>query len=331
MFWATATVPAQGDGGGGCEITIGKGGNFPELSSELLIKLLTEHDGALCLCFLPGQHTLEGLKVSQRERSMRLSLHGCGPTAIVTVSAPIKLEGFTALEVRDLSLAMEAGAAIRLTSNEDVRLQNLQIAGRTDERTPWLLVDGTRDLHMTGCALATAAPASVVIQGITGVCEITYNQFEGDVAFYGTPPDEFPVRRLVDRLNDGDFDVPAGKGRMVFAHNLLPRLALGEEMLKQFLERKFEGLFHTVTLLDNTFTGDPVLCAGVFLNCVGNHFTSTQTQEGTLYGALVARRATASSNVGELFGDQATLWFLVTKGEFRGAANMVFTLPQSTP
>lgn len=151
------------------------------------------------------------------------------------------------------------------------------------------------------------------------------------MAFYGTPPDEFPVRRLVDRLNDGGFEVPAGKGHMVFAHNLLPRLALGEEMLKQLLERKFEGLFHTVTLLDNTFTGESVLCAGVFLNCVGNHFTSTQTQDGTLYGALVARRATASSNVGELFGDQATLWFLVTKGEFHGAANMVFTLSQSTP
>jgi hypothetical protein len=34
-------------------------------------------------------------------------------------------------------------------------------------------------------------------------------------------------------------------------------------------------------------------------------------------------------NLGELFGDYATLWFLVTKGEFRGAANMVFTIPQS--
>lgn len=107
--------------------------------------------------------------MSQRERSMRISLHRCGPTATVTVSSPIELEGFTALEVRDLSLAMEAGAAIRLTGNVNVRLQNLQITGRTDERTPWLLVDGARDLHMTGCALASAVPASVVIQGITGV------------------------------------------------------------------------------------------------------------------------------------------------------------------
>ena len=103
------------------------------------------------------------------------------------------------------------------------------------------------------------------------------------------------------------------------------------------LERKFEGLFHTVTLLDNTFTGDPVLCAGVFLNCVGNHFTSARLQNRTLYGALVARRATASSNVAELFSKNsnsamATLWFLVSNpGEFGGAANMVSTRPPSTP
>ena len=37
-----------------------------------------------------------------------------------------------------------------------------------------------------------------------------------------------------------------------------------------------------------------------------------------------------SANVGDQFGDHATLHFLTVKGQFRGAANMVFTLPQST-
>ncbi len=344
VFSATASVP----GGGGCEVTVGEGGNFAQLDTELLRQLLKDKDGKLCICFLPGTHELKGLQIetSQRQPNLRLSLHGCGPTAIVKVSAPVQLAGFAALEIKDLVLLFgpfappddstlaAPNAALELSGNVDVRLQNLQMAGEAGEvggRLPWLLVNGARDSRMAGCELAAVAPASAVFQDIRGVCEITGNQFDGDVAFHGMPPGDFPVRRLVDRLSDGDFNVPTGQGRMVFAHNLLPRLALGEEMLKQLMERRFEGLFHTVTLLDNTFTGEPVLCAGVFLNCVGNHFISTQTQDGTLYGALVARRATASSNVGELFGDQATLRFLVTKGEFRGAANMVFTLPQSTP
>jgi hypothetical protein len=72
-----------------------------------------------------------------------------------------------------------------------------------------------------------------------------------------------------------------------------------------------------------------VVCAGVFVSVTGNHFTAAEPRDNT-YGMMVARRASASGNVAELFGDQATLWFLVTRGEFRGAANMVFTIPQST-
>jgi hypothetical protein len=71
-----------------------------------------------------------------------------------------------------------------------------------------------------------------------------------------------------------------------------------------------------------------VVCAGTFMSVTGNHFTAGETRASS-YGMMVARRAAASGNVGELFGDHATLWFLVTKGEFRGAANMVFTIPQS--
>ena len=352
VFSATASMPAQGGGGsGGCEVTIGEGGNFAQLDTELLRQLLKDKKGNLCICFLPGTHALDGLQIETRQRqpNLRLSLHGCGPTAIVNVKAPVQMEGFAALEIKDLVLLFgtfappdnstiaPANAAVELSGNVDVRLQNLQMAGEAGERPPWLLVTGARDLRLAGCELAAAAPASAVFQNIRGVCEITGNQFDGDVAFYGMPPDNFPVNSLLDPLSSGDFNVPAGQGRMVFAHNLLPRLALGEEMLKQMLERKFEGLFHTVTLLDNTFTGDPVLCAGVFLNCVGNHFTSARLQNRTLYGALVARRATASSNVAELFSKNsnsamATLWFLVSNpGEFGGAANMVSTRPPSTP
>ena len=353
VFSATATVPAQATGSVGCEVTVGEGGNVAQLDTDLLLHLLKQKGGNLCICFLPGTHDLDGLQIaaSQRQPNLRLSLHGCGPTAMVRVSAPIALAGFAALEIKDLALSfgpfappdnsttLPATAAVQLWDNTNVRLQNLQVVGKTgDDRLPWLQVNGARDLHMAGCTLATAALASAVFQNISGVCEISGNQFDGDVAFYGVPRDDLPVSELVKKLAVSDFAVPAGQGRMVFAHNQLPRLALGEEMFKQLLERKFDGLFHTVTLLDNTFTGDPVLCAGVFLNCVGNHFTSATLKAGAPYGALVARRATASSNVAEVLAktpsrdNTATLWFLVgNPSDFRGAANMVNTQPPSVP
>ena len=154
--------------------------------------------------------------------------------------------------------------------------------------------------------------------------------FAGDVALYDMPPTTFPVARLRGLLDNGDFEVPAGRGMLTFAHNQLPKLTLGEEMLKQLMERRFEGLFHSVSLSSNLFTDGPVLCAGVLLSCTGNHFAQQPPIAGNTYGALVARSAAASANVGDQFGDHATLHFLTVKGQFRGAANMVFTLPQST-
>ncbi|ADU98782.1 DUF6519 domain-containing protein [Alicycliphilus denitrificans] len=332
VFAAMAQANVQA--GGGCAVTIGKGGNFEQLSTELLQKLLKERGGQLCICFLPGQHALDGLSIKQSDAPMRLSLHGCGPTAVVDVAGPIALGGFAALELRDLQLAMAPKAMLQLTNNAQLGLHGLRIDGKQEAPQPWVVVDGTAELRMHQCEVAAAAPASVVVQNAQGLCEIMHSQIAGDLAFYGMPGTDAagaapPAAALVNALNNGDFQVPAGRGQLVVAHNQLARLNLGQDMVKQLIARKFDGLFHTVVLQGNSLGAAPSLCAGVFMSVTGNHFTATKPT-GNLYGAMVGRRAAASGNVGELVGDTATLYFLVTKGQFRGAANMVFTLPQST-
>lgn len=332
VFAAQAATPAQGGGTRGCELTIGEGGDFPALTSELLAKLLEER-AALCLCFLPGNHVLEGglvLDLSNSTRgARRLSLHGCGPTATVASAMPITFTGLAALELRDLNLQLTERGVVGLQNNLQVEFDSVAIAGKSDSSRPWLAVQTTRVLRMRGCTLPASPRASAVFQGITSLCDITHCIFAGDVAFHGLPPADFPFARLRAVLNDGGFEVPAGRGALVFAHNQLNRLALGEEMLKQLTERKFDGIFHTVALSGNLFAGTPVVCAGVLLSCTGNHFVNERPTDN-LYGLMIGRSAAASSNVAEQFGDNATLAFLTVKGQFRGAANMVFTLPQST-
>ncbi len=328
VFAATAATPPAG--GGGCERTIGRGGDFPELTNELLQQWLKESGGHLCLCFLPGEHVLDGLSVTQREATMRLSLHGCGPTAVVSVRRPIELGAFTALELRDLQLQMEPEASLRLVGNAQVGLHGLRIVGKqANERQPWVLVERASEVRITACEIAAAQPAALVLQDITGTCEVQDNQIAGDLAFYGMPSGEVPRTALLRALQPGGFEVPAGRGQLVVARNRTTRLAVGDEMAKRLTARNFEGLFHTVVLQGNTFTASLGLAAGVFMSATGNHFTAEQPLENC-YAMLVARRAAASGNVAELFGDNATLFFLTVKGEFRGAANMVFTLPQST-
>lgn len=333
VFAATAQAPVQA--GGGCCLTIGKGGDFEQLDSDLLRKLLEERGGHLCLCFLPGNHELKELNASQADPQSRLSLHGCGPTAVVAVHGPLLLGGFAALELRDLHLAMDPGTSVQLTDNRELGLHGLRLQGKQEEPLPWIIVDGAGELRMHQCEVAAAAPASVVLQNITGQCEVMHNLIAGDLAFYGMPlPDGTgsapAAAALVNALANGDFQVPAGRGQLVVGHNRLRRLNLGQEMLKLLIARQFNGLFHTVVLQGNSFSGAPSLCAGVYMSVNGNHFTATQTI-GSLYGVMVAGRAATCGNVGELDGEQATLRFLVTRAQFRGAANMVFTLPQSTP
>ena len=331
VFAATATTPATGSGRRGCEITIGEGGDFPELSSELLRKLLAEQS-SLCLCFLPGQHRLEaGLQfdATSTRPALRLSLHGCGPTAVIAATGPIVLAGLAALELRDLQLALSGRALVALNDNAEVELDGVHVSGRGDSQLPWLAVSNARVLRMRGCTLPAAVRAAAVFMQIASTCEITHCQFAGDVAFYGIPDREVPREALLRALQPGEFEVETGNGQLVFAHNLVTRLALGAETVRLLTAGQLRGLFQTVVLTGNTFTSDMVVCAGNFMSFTGNHFTSAETRQST-YAMMVARRAAASGNVGELFGDHATLWFLVRKGEFRGAANMLFTIPQST-
>jgi hypothetical protein len=263
----------------------------------------------------------------------RLSLHGCGATALVTVTAPIALGGFAALEIRDLVLGLQPRAGLALNANADLRLTNLQIGGRG---ASGVRVEGAGDVRMAGCEIAAAAPASLLLQGITGLCEIVGNRILGDVALYGDPA-EGVISRLIDRLLGGGFEVPpgSGTGRLVFSQNQLPRMLLGKAMLDPLAQGQvadaLKGAFQSVLLHGNTFTGHNSLCAGALVSCTGNIFTATTAQERVFYGAVVCGAAAASGNVATVFGDICPLVFLAPKGNtFRGAANMVFTLPQST-
>ena len=195
-------------------------------------------------------------------------------------------------------------------------------------------MDGSSELRMHQCEVAAAAPASVVLQNITGQCEVMHCVIAGDLAFYGMPPPDgtasAPIATvLVNALISGDFQVPAGRGQLVLGHNRLRRLNLGEEMLKQLIQRQFNGLFQTVVLQGNTFSSAPSLCAGVLLTVNGNHFTAGQTAEN-LHGVLAGRRAAASGNASDLLNDKMTLVFLLTnRTQFRGAANLMPTTPPS--
>lgn len=337
VFAATATTPATGGGARGCEITIGEGGDFPALSSELLNKLMKAQGGQLCICFLPGTHQLEaGLELdgANTRPAMRLSLHGCGPTATLQLSAPMLLQGLGALQLRDLQLQLASRAAIGLQNISELRLEQVSIASNTDSRLPRLVIRSVDQLRMADCEIASAPLASLVLEEINGLCDIRHCRFGGAVSLFGTPGTADRLEELIKILQPGDFGIEKGVGRFVFSHNQLTLLTVGSDMLARLLARQVTGLFDTAVLSGNTFDAVGSICAARQLSVTANHFTAARSPTGgrTIYGAMVCRTAAASGNTAEVFGDVAPLLFLLPKGAlFRGAANAVFTLPQSTP
>ncbi len=161
----TANV-AQTAFGGGCDITIGPGGQFERLDSELLTRLLQEGRGDVCICFLPGEHRIESIEGSG-EGKMRLSLHGCGPTAVLRVERNIEFGKFAAIELRDLLVELRSENGVALKSNNEVRLSGVSLARRARQQAePCLLVAGAGRVHMTGCTIGASSPASAVFEAI---------------------------------------------------------------------------------------------------------------------------------------------------------------------
>lgn len=326
-FNATAVVASDG---GGCDITIGKGGQFDKLDSELLARLLKQGGGAACICFLPGTHTLDDLK-ADGGRKARLSLHGCGHASLLRLGGDMSLGNFIALELRDLVIQADGETGVVLQKNEEVRLASVQI-DRPGERakTPALRVVGADRLSMSGCGVTTAMPTTAaVFQDIGGDCRIVQNRFVGIVSFYGDAagvPTEDVLRKLMALNKELRFD--AAVGQLTFSDNTVSMLAIGSTVTNRLLKNSATGLFATAVLHGNTFVEQNNAFAANLLGFDANGFIAVPVDGNTPYGVMVANTATAIGNFAVRVGDEAILHFVTPDPNmFARAANRVFIQP----
>jgi len=99
-----ADIAGQVSGGGGCEITVGDGGQIKQLNTETLNKLLETLKGAVCLCFMPGDHVIDDLRVTGNDNS-RVSIHGCGHASRINLKKPAELAGFSSVEISNSQIS----------------------------------------------------------------------------------------------------------------------------------------------------------------------------------------------------------------------------------
>jgi hypothetical protein len=323
-FDATASAPATTTRG--CEVTIGEGGDFEVLSLEIVRKLLEQGSGTVCLCFLPGTHAVPELNIDGGGKS-RLSLHGCGHTALLNLRGRLTFQSFAAVELRDLTMRAEGETGIMFGKNDEVRVTNILFdRSRNEAKAAALSVVSAQSVSVTGCEiLTTPATVAAMFQDIRGDCRIAQNRFVGRVSFYGESKDVPKPDQLVKLAAIRELVLSPGDAQLTFCSNDLSQLAVATAMIEELMATsKSSGVFVSAIVQGNTFRElNSVFVAGL-LGFATNAFIAGVGR----YGVMLANRATAAGNLAMILNDSSILQFVVPEqSRFQKAANEVFVLP----
>jgi photosystem II stability/assembly factor-like uncharacterized protein len=330
VFCATSSdATAAASATAGCDVTIGKGGDFDTLSVELLRKLLEQGRGNACVCFLPGMHELTELAIDGSEK-FRLSLHGCGHASQLNLRGSLMLGGFVALELRDIAMRAEDETGMLLRKNGEVRLTNVLFdRSHNTAQTAALSILGAQSVSVTGCEILTQLPTmAALFQDIDGACRVMQNRFVGLVSFYGEggvlSPDV--MRKLASRQN---LRLKSGESRLSFCNNDVSQLTVETAMAKKLSTPTgtASGVFASAIVHGNTFTEQNSLFVAGLLGFDTNTFVAPPHGDA-MYGVMMAMRATAAANLAVVLADHLVLHFVVPDpGSFAKAANQVTIQP----
>lgn len=154
---------ARPTGGGGCRITVGKGGGFETLEDAL--KALLEKERDICLCLLPGDHLFPGQLIAPQESGINLCLSGCGhATRLLLEKEPARFRGFAALSLSDLEIITHdsTNGALIFNRCRDVSLKGVAVYGFITEG--FLVgVNDARTVAMHGLELEASGPGSLAV------------------------------------------------------------------------------------------------------------------------------------------------------------------------
>ncbi len=137
--------------GGGCCVTVGLAGEYETL--DLALRTLLDQDRRdICICLLPGNHTLkDGLSLTGTARQ-RIRIHGAGPASrLVLKSQDFKLDNFAALSLEDFTIISSGDQhSISLMRCQELRLSTLDIAGVSATGSSVLQITGGQRLLIEG-------------------------------------------------------------------------------------------------------------------------------------------------------------------------------------
>jgi hypothetical protein len=162
--------------GGGCCVTVGANGHYPDLVAALK-DLLERGERQLCLCLLAGEHEFAGFDFEQPvdERELHIEIKGCGAATHVLWRDALRLRGVDAVALRGLAIEVafapdKGDAALRFERCTAVSIVDCTIGGvvapgrfENDQFAPGgalVMATESDDLRLSGNTLAAALPTT---------------------------------------------------------------------------------------------------------------------------------------------------------------------------
>jgi len=137
---------------GGCDVTVGHGGQFESLVEALKKLLETDHKD-ICICLLAGDHHLGSLVIKSTAPDQRVKIVGCGrgtrlifPTA--PVLTPFSMTAFTSFILRDVEV-QGFNLRIEIVDCGTVAVESCYLT-QTNQTTPFINISGAESIRFVG-------------------------------------------------------------------------------------------------------------------------------------------------------------------------------------
>jgi hypothetical protein len=215
---------------GGCRITVGERGVFPNLDLALGALLGSKEGKDICLCLLPGEHRFRGGEIATPSPDAHICLSGCGAsTRLFLAGDRMAFTGFASVSITcmDITACKENTGALAFDGCQEVRVSGVSVSGLLPEKIAGLPTAGFPSLVFIGDAQKANLESSALEAAHPGSLQLARKIFDlnGDLgALFG----------LADRREFEEMVIPTaerlalmdGPGRAKLADGIKERKSL---------------------------------------------------------------------------------------------------------
>lgn len=265
--------------GGGCDVTVGKGGQFEQLE-EAIKKLLSEKRTDICICLMAGDHEVkDGLTIEGKELNVKIVGCGRGSRLIFPPNPAgtfFKAVGLGGLILRDLMM-LGSNFSIGLDRCEDITIAGCYLI-QDKQGSPFIRVGRAKRIRFEGNVISATLPTTtdrptlgatpgvaIVLNDGDAETWIEDNHIAGVVSLYGVPgkvrltPDDLHKLSAVLRKGGVTFADPVAS--LNVRDNVMYRIDASAEMVKLLKGvtpnkgGKIEHAYRRCFVTNNVFSG----------------------------------------------------------------------------